>query len=240
MLRFDPGRPAGHRAFRWCAGRTFDPEAMSAPRAALVDRGPDHRPAVAGRCWTASAAAPGRHRTRASRRRSRSSTTGRAAAALRAGLRRAWPVEVLRTGGRGPAAARNVGWRAADRLDRVSRRRCPGRAATGAPTLAADLLASRRRVGRQPGQSVVPLPTHRRPTDWERGTAGLETRALDHRRHGLPASGAGIASAASTSGSRGPSARTPTSPSGCWTAGYGLTPGRGDHHASGAAAPAGG
>ncbi|MEV8565426.1 glycosyltransferase [Streptomyces sp. NPDC051322] len=86
-------------------------------------------------------------------------------------------VRVLATGGRGPAAARNAGWRA-----------------TGAPwvvfldddvrvypdwaaRLRDDLAAAGARMGGVQGRLRVPLPEDRRPTDWERGTAGLEQAA---------------------------------------------------------------
>jgi HAD superfamily hydrolase (TIGR01662 family) len=81
------------------------------------------------------------------------------------------PVEVLPGGGHGPAAARNVGWRAASTpwvvfLDddvRVP----PGWGAL----LAADLAAAPERVAGSQGRITVPVPA--RPTDWERNTAGL-------------------------------------------------------------------
>jgi glycosyltransferase involved in cell wall biosynthesis len=82
-------------------------------------------------------------------------------------------VRVLRTGGRGPAAARNAGWRAArsewiafldddveppvdwkDRLDK------------DVGELPPEVAASQALI-------KVPLPGDRRPTDWERSTAGL-------------------------------------------------------------------
>jgi histidinol-phosphate phosphatase family protein len=83
-------------------------------------------------------------------------------------------VAVLRSGGRGPAAARNVGWRACDtdwvvfvdddvQVDR-----------TWLADLADDLDVPAEVAGVQ-GRITVPLPKHRRPTDWERGTAGLAT-----------------------------------------------------------------
>ncbi|MFF5262644.1 HAD-IIIA family hydrolase [Actinomadura viridis] len=84
-------------------------------------------------------------------------------------------VRVLRSGGRGPAAARNAGWRAAATAwvvfldDDVIPR--PGWAAG----LAADLAAAAPEVAGCQGRVRVPLPRHRRPTDWERNTAGLET-----------------------------------------------------------------
>ncbi|MDX6722699.1 MAG: hypothetical protein QOD73_1103, partial [Solirubrobacteraceae bacterium] len=94
------------------------------------------------------------------------------AAAVPAGA--AGRVEVLATGGRGPAAARNAGWRA-------------GRAAWVAfldddvvpqpgwrGALDHDLRALRPEVAASQGRIVVPLPSGRRPTDWERNVAGLE------------------------------------------------------------------
>lgn len=84
-------------------------------------------------------------------------------------------VRVVRSGGRGPAAARNAGWRAStatwiafldddvlpppDWVDALHR----------------DLARAGDDVGGSCGRIVVPLPTDRRPTDWERSTAGLET-----------------------------------------------------------------
>jgi histidinol-phosphate phosphatase family protein len=83
-------------------------------------------------------------------------------------------VSLLQSHGRGPAAARNVGWRAAD-TDWVV-------------FLDDDVVVSERwlsdvvrdlqqlpSVGGVQGRISVPLPAHRRPTDWERGTAGLGT-----------------------------------------------------------------
>lgn len=91
--------------------------------------------------------------------------------------------------GRGPAAARNLGWRAArhpwvsfldddvvpdpDWFDR----------------LAADLAVADDVAGVQ-GRVRVPLPAHRRPTDWERATAGLAraswiTADMAYRRRAL-------------------------------------------------------
>ncbi len=104
------------------------------------------------------------------------------------------PVRVLRTGGGGPARARNLGWRTArtewvafldddvvpdpdwyERLDR------------DLAELAPDVAGSQ-------GQVRVPLPADRRPTDWERGTAGLATSSwitadLAYRRAALAAVG---------------------------------------------------
>src|SRR5690348_17092107 len=104
------------------------------------------------------------------------------------------PLRVLRTGGGGPARARNLGWRSArtpwvafldddvvpdpdwyERLDADLR------------SLPADVAGSQGRVR-------VPLPEHRRPTDWERGTAGLSTSSwitadLAYRRAALAAVG---------------------------------------------------
>jgi glycosyltransferase involved in cell wall biosynthesis len=82
-------------------------------------------------------------------------------------------VRVVRSGGRGPAAARNVGWRA-----------------TATPWVAfvdddvdvplgwlraleADVLAAPEEVGALQGRIDVPAPTARAPTDWERNVAAL-------------------------------------------------------------------
>ncbi|WP_075905832.1 glycosyltransferase family 2 protein [Actinomadura sp. CNU-125] len=86
-------------------------------------------------------------------------------------------LRVLRSGGRGPAAARNTGWRAAATEwiaflddDVVPGPRWPQR-------LAADLADLPPEVGGSQGRVVVPRPEGRRPTDWERNTTGLETAA---------------------------------------------------------------
>jgi HAD superfamily hydrolase (TIGR01662 family) len=85
------------------------------------------------------------------------------------------PTRVLRSGGRGPAAARNLGWRHArstwvafvdddvvpdpDWLER----------------LADDLGDAAHSVAGSQGRVRVPAPSDRAPTDWERSTAGLAT-----------------------------------------------------------------
>lgn len=101
---------------------------------------------------------------------------------------------VVRSYGRGPAAARNVGWRSvrADWIvfldddvelpDDWSR------------LLTADLLAAGPSIGGIQARLQVPLPPDRRPTDWERGTAGLTgarwiTADMAYRRSALGAVG---------------------------------------------------
>lgn len=102
-------------------------------------------------------------------------------------------VRILRGSAAGPAAARNVGWRAAadgwivflddDVLpdpDWVRR-------------LTADLEVPAR-IGGVQGRIRVPLPAGRRPTDWERVTAGLAsgwwiTADMAYRRTALEAVG---------------------------------------------------
>jgi len=83
------------------------------------------------------------------------------------------PVQVLRSGGRGPAAARNTGWLAAAAEwiaflddDLV----CASDWLAG---LEYDVAALSRKVAASQGRLSVPLPAGRRPTDWERQVAGL-------------------------------------------------------------------
>lgn len=84
-------------------------------------------------------------------------------------------VEVVRSGGRGPAAARNRGWREARGVwvaflddDVVIAADWPARLADDIEGLGPETAASQ-------GRLIVPLPVDRRPTDDERGTAGLAT-----------------------------------------------------------------
>lgn len=83
-------------------------------------------------------------------------------------------VRVVRSDGRGPAAARNAGWRASSApwiafvdddvdppLDWVQ-------------GLIDDLATAPPEVAGVQGRIEVPLPVGRRPTDWERNVAGLD------------------------------------------------------------------
>ncbi len=84
-------------------------------------------------------------------------------------------VVVLRGRAAGPAAARNVGWRASDAewiafLDDDVEPEDDWRA-----RLAIDLAEATDDVGGIQGHIEVPLPEGRRPTDWERNVHGLET-----------------------------------------------------------------
>ncbi len=104
------------------------------------------------------------------------------------------PVRVVRTGGGGPARARNLGWRTARTPwvaflddDVVPDPDWYERLAEDLAGLPADVAGSQGRVR-------VPLPEDRRPTDWERGTAGLATSSwitadLAYRRAALAAVG---------------------------------------------------
>jgi len=103
-------------------------------------------------------------------------------------------VEVARGPARGPAAARNVGWRAADAPwvvfldDDVVPSPDWGRA------LARDLDGLPPVVAGSQGRIEVPRPPGRRPTDWERNVAGLEqarwaTADMAYRRSALQAVG---------------------------------------------------
>jgi hypothetical protein len=83
-------------------------------------------------------------------------------------------LRVVVAGGRGPAAARNVGWRATtapwvafvdDDVDPT-----PG----WGSALYDDVRRAGPDVAGVQGRIVVPLPAGRRPTDWERNVAGLD------------------------------------------------------------------
>jgi hypothetical protein len=83
--------------------------------------------------------------------------------------------EVVRGEARGPAAARNRGWRAAssDWIAFLDDDVLP--AAGWAAALLADLDGQPPRVGGVAGNVDVPLPAGRPPTDWERNVARLAT-----------------------------------------------------------------
>ncbi|PFG39947.1 HAD superfamily hydrolase (TIGR01509 family) [Georgenia soli] len=108
-----------------------------------------------------------------------------------------WPVRVVRTGGRGPAAARNAGWRVTTTewvafLDDDVLLPADWSRRLAADLAAADETGGGHRVGATQGHILVPLPTHRRPTDWERNTAGLTTALwatadMAYRREALAA-----------------------------------------------------
>ena len=91
-----------------------------------------------------------------------------------------WPAElvtVVRSGGRGPAAARNAGWRAV--TEDVEWIAFLDDDVLVTPTwlheVAVDLAGSGATMGGSQGLVTVPLPTDRPATDWERGTGGLAT-----------------------------------------------------------------
>ncbi|MCU1429290.1 MAG: HAD-superfamily hydrolase subfamily [Actinomycetia bacterium] len=83
-------------------------------------------------------------------------------------------VVVLRSGGRGPAAARNAGAAIATAPWVVFLDDDVAPTATWASDLERDLDGVSPEVGGVQGRIVVPLPATRRPTDWERNVAGLE------------------------------------------------------------------
>lgn len=94
-----------------------------------------------------------------------------AAGTLRGRLR------TLRTGGRGPAAARNAGWRTVRTPWTVFLDDDVQVLPDWSRHLAEDLGTAGASTGGVQGRLRVPLPEDRRPTDWERGTAGLEHAA---------------------------------------------------------------
>ena len=94
----------------------------------------------------------------------------------------------------GPAAARNVGWHAArhEWVAFLDDDVLPD--ADWLPRLLADLAAAPDYVGGVQGNLRVPLPEHRRPTDWERVTAALAdgewiTADMAYRREALQRAG---------------------------------------------------
>lgn len=85
-------------------------------------------------------------------------------------------MRVVRSAGRGPAAARNLGWQAGASPWVVFLDDDVAPDATWAAELARDLLDAQRAgdpVAAVQGRLVVALPTDRRPTDREREVAGL-------------------------------------------------------------------
>ncbi|WP_242587391.1 glycosyltransferase [Streptomyces sp. MST-110588] len=103
-------------------------------------------------------------------------------------------VEIVSGCARGPAAARNTGWRSVSEpwIAFLDDDVLPG--PTWARDLAADLTAAGPETAAVQGRIFVPLPTDRRPTDWERNTAGLAsaqwiTADMAYRRAALEAVG---------------------------------------------------
>jgi histidinol-phosphate phosphatase family protein len=99
-------------------------------------------------------------------------------------------VQVRRGEGRGPAAARNVGWRATTTAWVAFLDDDVVVPADWTTALEADLAHLPSWVAGSQGRITVPLPTDRRPTDWERNVAGLEvarwaTADLAYRRAAL-------------------------------------------------------
>ena len=114
---------------------------------------------------------------------------------------------------RGPAAARNAGWRAraAPWVAFLDDDVAPARAA-GAPALAArPRRALPPASPRARAASTSRCPRGRRPTDWERNVAGLAATRAGRRPTWPTGATRWRRSAASTSASRAPTARTPTS-----------------------------
>ncbi|MQM25633.1 HAD-IIIA family hydrolase [Glycomyces albidus] len=105
-----------------------------------------------------------------------------------------FPHVVLRSGGRGPAAARNTGWRAADTewVAFLDDDVVPG--ADWFARLHADLKDLGEQDAGSQGCIEVPVPVDRRPTDAERRTLALEharwiTADMAYRRSALEAVG---------------------------------------------------
>jgi HAD superfamily hydrolase (TIGR01662 family) len=103
-------------------------------------------------------------------------------------------LRVVRSGGGGPARARNIGWRHTTTpwVSFLDDDVVPG--PDWFQQLHHDLTTAPPEVAGTQGQVHVPLPADRRPTDWERGTAGLATALwitadMSYRRSALSAVG---------------------------------------------------
>ncbi|MGI8887508.1 MAG: HAD-IIIA family hydrolase [Nocardioidaceae bacterium] len=103
-------------------------------------------------------------------------------------------MRVVATGGGGPAMARNLGWRLAttEWISFLDDDVVPD--PDWLQRLAADLEAADSSIVGIQGRVRVPLPDDRRPTDWERSTAGLATARwitadMTYRRSALSAVG---------------------------------------------------
>ena len=85
--------------------------------------------------------------------------------------------EIFRDPGRGPAAARNVGWRSS-RADWIAFLDDDVVVTSDwLERLGEDLAGLQPDVAASQGQVTVPLPANRRPTDWERNVKALENAA---------------------------------------------------------------
>jgi HAD superfamily hydrolase (TIGR01662 family) len=103
-------------------------------------------------------------------------------------------IVVVRSGGRGPAAARNAGWRRTDAAWVVVLDDDVVPPHGWAPALVADLAAAAPDVAGVQARLTVPLPAGRRPTDQERSDLALEDAAwatadMAFRRAALEAAG---------------------------------------------------
>jgi histidinol-phosphate phosphatase family protein len=101
-------------------------------------------------------------------------------------------IRVVQSWGRGPAAARNTGWHNASDVEWIAFLDDDVLVPYDWPErLAEDLDAG---IDASQARISAPLPENRRPTDWERGTAGLEnarwiTADMAYRRDALEAVG---------------------------------------------------
>jgi histidinol-phosphate phosphatase family protein len=84
-------------------------------------------------------------------------------------------IQILGGPGRGPAAARNRGWRAAAEKWIVFLDDDVIVPAGWSEQLAAEIGSAEADCAGIQGRIVVPLPSERRPTDWERNVAGLRS-----------------------------------------------------------------
>ncbi|GAC1311429.1 MAG: HAD-IIIA family hydrolase [Vulcanimicrobiaceae bacterium] len=83
-------------------------------------------------------------------------------------------LQIVRSFGRGPAAARNAGWRATQAAWVAFLDDDVLVSPTWLRDMMVDLSACDERTAASQGRITVPLPADRAPTDWQRNVAGLE------------------------------------------------------------------
>ena len=182
VLRLGAGRRAGHRPVPGAARRCRDRAGVDPRDVVIPTVGPAVPDAIAASAALAAATGPAPERVVRGRR---PAAPGPRRCAVPVGRCCRWSPRGRRAGRRRPATS--AGGRPR-RLGRVPRRRRACRGRTGWRALAADLagLPAATSAASRAGSRCRCRPAGGRPTG-SAARAGLETRALGHRRHGLPA-----------------------------------------------------